>query len=98
MHTERQFTKFTVVKAIMVSNQYQFSVGDIGAKVERGVLRRKPFRNFGIGKKENVLDALFMDRIKRKVQCRDNRVITKRKSHDLETVLVEHRRLAGIIA
>lgn len=98
LYAEREFAEFAVVKAVMVSDEHELGILDIGAQVERGVLGSKPFRDFGVCKEEHVLDAFFVNRVERKVQRRDNGIVCKREAHDLEAVFVEDRRLAGIVA
>ena len=98
LHAERELAKFTIIKAIVVSNKYEFGFFDRRAQIETRVLCCKPFVHFRVRKEKDVLDLAFVNRIEREVQRRDDRIISQRKPHDLEAVFVKDRRLARVVA
>ena len=82
----------------MVTDKDEFGIGHGRLQVEARILGRKPLKHFGIRKKVNVLDSLFVDGIQGKVQRRNDGVVTERKPHDLKAVLVKDGRLARVVA
>ena len=61
LDSKTQFAKFTIIKAVVVSDEHKFRFFDRRAQIEARVLRRKPFIDFRVRKEENILDIPFVD-------------------------------------
>ena len=98
LDAETEFAEFAVVKAVVIGDEHEFGLFYRRAKIQARILRREPFMHFGIRKEEHVPDSLFVNRFEREVERRDDGIVTQRKSHHMEAILVKYRRLARVVA